>query len=58
MNAGLAYSDARGRIYYDETAVTLADGGIVREPLAQELIPAPDGAVQMMLPKRMPLTLR
>ena len=30
----LAYCDARGRIYDDDAAVPLADGGIVREPEA------------------------
>jgi len=53
---GLAYCDAKGRIYFDEAAVPLADGGIVREPLRDELIPAPDGAVPMILPGRRPLT--
>jgi pyruvate-formate lyase-activating enzyme len=52
----LAYCDARGRVYYDESTVPLADGGIVREPDASDLIPAPGGTVQMILPGRRPLT--
>src|SRR5215472_12517970 len=55
MNA-LAYCDARNRVYYDEFTVPLADGGIVREPDTSELIPAPEGTVQMILPGRRPLT--
>jgi pyruvate-formate lyase-activating enzyme len=54
--AGLAYCDAAGRIYFDEDCGTLADGGLVREPELDELIPAPDGTVEMMLPGRRPLT--
>ena len=34
-SAGLAYSDARGRIYFDETRSPLADGGIERLPRAR-----------------------
>ncbi len=52
---GLAYTDARGRIYYDETRSPLADGGIERAPRAEELIPAPPGTVTTMLPGRTPL---
>ena len=52
---GLAYTDTRGRIYYDETRSPLADGGIERPPRAEELIPAPPGTVTTMLPGRMPL---
>jgi len=52
----LAYCDAKGRIYFDERAVPLADGGAVREPLPAELIPAPPGTVPMILPGRRPLT--
>jgi pyruvate-formate lyase-activating enzyme len=52
----LAYCDAKGRIYYDETTVPLADGGLIREVDANELIPAPDGSVEMILPGRRPLT--
>jgi pyruvate-formate lyase-activating enzyme len=54
--ATLAYCDAAGRIYFDEERGTLADGGMVREPELNELIPAPDGTVEMVLPKRRPLT--
>ncbi len=52
---GLAYTDARGRIYFDETRSPLADAGIEREPRAEELILAPRGTVTSMLPGRMPL---
>jgi pyruvate-formate lyase-activating enzyme len=52
---GLAYTDARGRIYYDATRSPLADGGIERLPLRDELIPAPPGTVTTMLPGRAPL---
>lgn len=53
---GLAYCDSAGRIYYDQTAEPLADGGIVRMPERDELIPAPEGTVEMILPGRRPLT--
>ena len=49
---GLAYCDRAGRVYYDETRTPLADGGIVREVNPDELIPAPPGTVQMILPGR------
>jgi pyruvate-formate lyase-activating enzyme len=52
---GLAYTDARGRIFFDETRVPLADGGIERPPRREELIPAPPGTVTSMLPGRVPL---
>jgi pyruvate-formate lyase-activating enzyme len=52
---GLAYADARGRVYFDETKQPLADGGIVRAPRPDELLPLPDGAVVTMLPGRAPL---
>jgi len=52
---GLAYTDARGRIYFDETRAPLADGGFERPPRREELIPAPPGTVSTMLPGRMPL---
>ena len=52
---GLAYTDARGRIYFDETRTPLADGGIERAPQRDELIPAPRGTVTTMLPGRSPL---
>jgi len=55
MNPGLAYTDAQGRIFFDEDHTPLADGGIVRLPLREELIPAPPGTVTTMLPGRVPL---
>jgi pyruvate-formate lyase-activating enzyme len=58
MSAGLAYTDARGRIYYDEEREPLADGGVVRLPRPGELIPAPPGTVTTMLPGRAPLLAR
>src|SRR5579883_2512777 len=54
--AGLAYCDAGGAIYYDAALMPLADSGIVREAFAQELIPAPPGTLEMVLPGRAPLT--
>jgi pyruvate-formate lyase-activating enzyme len=53
--AGLAYADAGGRIYFDPDARALADGGVVRAPRRDELIPAPPGTVTAMLPGRTPL---
>jgi pyruvate-formate lyase-activating enzyme len=52
---GLAYTDANGRIFFDETRTPLADGGIERAALREELIPAPPGTVTTMLPGRAPL---
>lgn len=52
---GLAYCDKAGRIYFDEDLEPLADGGIVRAVEREELIPAPAGAVPMILPGRRPL---
>ncbi|GAC1572101.1 MAG: radical SAM protein [Candidatus Elarobacter sp.] len=52
---GLAYTDGRGRIFFDDTRSPLSDGGIEREPLRDELIPAPPGTVTTMLPGRTPL---
>jgi pyruvate-formate lyase-activating enzyme len=54
MSVGLAYSDARGRVYFDATKTPLADGGIVRDVARAELIPLPPGAVVSMLPGRSP----
>lgn len=54
MGVGLAYSDARGRVYFDATKTPLADGGIVRDVERAELIPLPPGAVVSMLPGRSP----
>jgi pyruvate-formate lyase-activating enzyme len=56
MSAGLAYCDARGRIYYDVSKTPLADGGVIREAQADELIPAPAGTLRMILPGRRPVT--
>ena len=56
--AGLAYCDAKGQIYYDERYTAVADGGIIRQPRADELIPAPDGTVEMILPGRRALTTK
>ncbi|MGA2396228.1 MAG: radical SAM protein [Candidatus Lustribacter sp.] len=55
MDVGLAYSDARGRVYFDATKTPLADAGIVREVQRTELIPLPPGAVVSMLPGRSPV---
>lgn len=55
MTAGLAYTDTRGRIFFDETRSPLADGGVERLPRREELIPAPPGTVTTMLPGRVPL---
>jgi pyruvate-formate lyase-activating enzyme len=52
---GLAYCDKAGRIFFDEDREPLADGGIVRAIERDELIPAPPGAVPMILPGRHPL---
>jgi len=54
MSVGLAYSDARGRVYFDATRTPLADGGIVRSVQPDELLPLPAGAVVSMLPGRAP----
>ena len=53
---GLASCDAAGEIAYNDELVPLADGGFVREALTEELIPAPSGTLEMLLPKRAPLT--
>jgi pyruvate-formate lyase-activating enzyme len=55
---GLAYTDRRGRIFFDEGREPLADGGIVRPVLRAELIRAPRGTVSVMLPGRSPLLRR
>jgi pyruvate-formate lyase-activating enzyme len=55
---GLAYCDKRSRIFFDPTRAPLADAGVVREVHRDELIPAPTGAVPMILPGRRPLTAR
>jgi pyruvate-formate lyase-activating enzyme len=53
--AGLAYADARGRIFFDAERAPLADGGDLRPARPDELIPAPPGTVPTMLPGRAPL---
>lgn len=55
MSVGLAYSDARGRVYFDAAKTPLADGGVVRAVQPGDLIPLPDGAIVSMLPGRSPL---
>jgi len=55
---GLAYCDAKARIYFDATREPLADGGIERRVESGELIPAPRGVVPTILPGRRPLTTR
>lgn len=52
---GLAYADARGRIFFDDAREPLADGGDLRAARGGELIPAPPGTVPAMLPGRAPL---
>jgi pyruvate-formate lyase-activating enzyme len=54
VRATLAYTDTRGRVFFDESRAPLADGGTVRAPLREELIPIPDGGVVTMLPGRSP----
>lgn len=54
--AGLASCDVRGRIAFDPRLVPFADGGIVREARSDELIAAPRGTLEMVLPQRHPLT--
>ncbi len=51
---GLAYCDAKGRIFFDPDCEPLADGGIVRRARLDELIPAPAGTMPMLLPGRPP----
>lgn len=58
MNPGLAYTDKRGRIFFDARSEPLADGGIVRRILRGELMRAPKGTVPVMLPGRAPLVAR
>lgn len=55
MSSGLAYADARGRIYFDGRLAPVADAGMPRAPRADELVPAPQGTVPAMLPGRRPL---
>jgi molybdenum cofactor biosynthesis enzyme MoaA len=55
-DVGLAYCDAKARIYFDEEREPLADGGVERRVERDELIPAPRGVVPTILPGRRPLT--
>ena len=55
MRPGLAYTDVRGRIFFDPAREPLADGGIVRPVVRSELIAAPRGTIPTMLPGRSPL---
>ncbi len=55
-SVALAWCGAGGRISYDPSLVPLADAGIVREALLDELIPAPQSTLEMLLPGRSPLT--
>ncbi|HTX02120.1 MAG TPA: radical SAM protein [Candidatus Acidoferrales bacterium] len=55
MSPGLAYTDKRGRIFFDPATEPLADGGVVRHVTSSELIPAPKGTVPVTLPSRTPL---
>jgi pyruvate-formate lyase-activating enzyme len=58
VRTGLAYSDARGRVFFDPQSIPLADGGTEREAAPVELIPAPPGTVTSMLPGRRPRVRR
>jgi molybdenum cofactor biosynthesis enzyme MoaA len=51
---GLAYCDKSGRIYFDESQEPLADGGTFHAVDPDDLIPAPDGCMPMILPGRHP----
>ena len=53
--SGLAYTDTRGRIFFDALRQPLADGGDVRTARPDELIAAPPGTMPSMLPGRAPL---
>jgi pyruvate-formate lyase-activating enzyme len=55
-SVALAWCGAGGRISYDPSLVPLAYAGIVREALLDELIPAPQSTLEMLLPGRSPLT--
>ncbi len=54
--AALAYCNAKGEIFYDDGYVALADAGSVREPQTFELIRAPEGTIEMILPGRRAMT--
>lgn len=53
---GLATCNAAGEIAYETSLVPLADGGLVREASVDELISAPPGTIEYVLPGRRPLT--
>jgi pyruvate-formate lyase-activating enzyme len=55
VSLGLAYTDKRGRIFFDSDSEPLADGGIVRRAKRNELLRAPEGTVPVTLPGRTPL---
>ncbi len=55
---GLAYANGRSEILFDEATVPFADAGYRRVPQADELLPAPDGALPTLLPGRRPAVLR
>jgi pyruvate-formate lyase-activating enzyme len=55
VNLGLAYTDKRGRIFFDSNTEPLADGGVVRRAKRNELVRAPEGTVPVTLPGRTPL---
>ncbi|MDQ2872175.1 MAG: radical SAM protein [Candidatus Eremiobacteraeota bacterium] len=55
---GLAYCDSAGRVYFDESREPLADGGTIRRVQRDELIRAPAGTVEMILPGRRPMLSR
>ena len=52
---GLAYADAKGRMFFDASLSAFADGGDIRPPHDGELIAAPPGTLPVMLPGRSPL---
>ncbi|MGZ3495941.1 MAG: radical SAM protein [Vulcanimicrobiaceae bacterium] len=52
---GLVYCDRAGQIFFDEGREPLADGGVIRRAHRDELIPAPPGTVEMILPGRRPM---
>ena len=55
MSLGLAYTDKRGRIFFDSESEPLADGGVVRRAKRNELLRAPPGTIPVTLPGRSPL---
>jgi pyruvate-formate lyase-activating enzyme len=55
---GLAYCDRGGRIYFDASREPIADAGVLREVSRDDVIPAPPGTVEMILPGRRVRTTR